>query len=484
MATKYISSITLPNGDEARLVDKYSGYTTNTGTVTSVTASGALSSSGGTTPAITHNAPSTSPAKSTQAVYPITIDSYGHITSAGSAVEIPSTNLIILDVSPNLSGDGYTVSFNSDSMSYTDACTAINNGEIVYIELNGSLGMGKYFEEADLFRIFGPDGAIDRITATFITSNSTGTGSSALSCNIVSDSSATLTDINLATSEDISDVTDEAYMPREQLASNTNLNTILTSGCYKLDGTVNYTNAPTISVDCTLSVIKTSESTTTIEQTIKATDNSVRSYIRFSLDNGSTWSDWREEGGYETYESWSSGAHDANSPLLGLVFCRNGSSYTTNLPDSGTYGYLLTQGRIGANCLQTYTGYSSSGVTSKFTRYYANSQWYPWKSVGENSFGEITDWTSGSHSANDAIPGLTRVIGDSSHVTDLPWTVSNAYGYLLTFGSTQKVQFSLRTNSEGVVGFYIRQYNGTSWYPWTLIGPGGSSYNNLDEVSF
>lgn len=480
MATKYISSITLPNGDIANLVDKSSGYTTNTGTVTSVTASGALSSSGGTTPAITHNAPSTSPAKSTQAVYPITVDSYGHITSAGSSVEIPSTNLIILDVSPNLSGDGYTVSFNSDSMSYTDACTAINNGEIVYIELNGSLGMGKYFEEADLFRIFGPDGAIDRITATFITSNSTGTGSSALSCNIVSDSSATLTDINLATSEDISDVTDEAYMPREQLASNTNLNTIIIPGCYTLDGLVTYTNSPMSGTSATLSVIK--DTNNTVEQTFKAEDNSVHTYIRFSTDNGSTWDDWREQGGYETYESWSSGSHDANSPKLGLVFCRNGSSYTTNLPDSGSYGYLLTQGRIGANCLQTYTGYSSSGVTSKFTRYYANGQWYPWKSVGENSFGEITDWTSGSHSANNATPGLTRVIGDSSHVTDLPWTVANAYGYLLTFGSTQKVQFSLRTNSEGVVGFYIRQYNGTSWYPWTLIGP--ASYTDANNISY
>ena len=36
MATKYISSITLPNGDVANLVDKSSGYTTNTGTVTDV----------------------------------------------------------------------------------------------------------------------------------------------------------------------------------------------------------------------------------------------------------------------------------------------------------------------------------------------------------------------------------------------------------------------------------------------------------------
>ena len=79
-------------------VDKYGrvtgasdqGYVTSSG-VTSVTASGALSSSGGTTPAITHNTPTTSPATSGDAaVYPIKIDSYGHIIEKGSSVTIPS----------------------------------------------------------------------------------------------------------------------------------------------------------------------------------------------------------------------------------------------------------------------------------------------------------------------------------------------------------------------------------------------------------
>lgn len=79
-------------------VDKYGrvtaaenkGYVTSSG-VTSVTASGALTSSGTTSVTITHNAPSTSPATSGDAaVYPIKIDSYGHITEKGSAVTIPS----------------------------------------------------------------------------------------------------------------------------------------------------------------------------------------------------------------------------------------------------------------------------------------------------------------------------------------------------------------------------------------------------------
>ena len=111
-----ISKIVLPDGNIYNLKDTVSGYQealvsgTNIKTinnesilgsgnitiqggstgVTSVTATGALSSTGGTTPEITHNAPATSPAKTTQALYPVKIDAYGHITAAGSAVSIPT----------------------------------------------------------------------------------------------------------------------------------------------------------------------------------------------------------------------------------------------------------------------------------------------------------------------------------------------------------------------------------------------------------
>ena len=63
--------------------------TNNAGTITGVTASDGLTG-GGTSGSVTvkHAAPSTSPAKTTSAVYPITIDKYGHITAAGSAQTI------------------------------------------------------------------------------------------------------------------------------------------------------------------------------------------------------------------------------------------------------------------------------------------------------------------------------------------------------------------------------------------------------------
>ena len=80
------------------IVDKTSGYTTNTGTVTSVGVSnatnGGLSVSGSpvtTSGTITvgHSNVLTN-AQTTQAVYPIKIDKNGHISAYGSAVTIPT----------------------------------------------------------------------------------------------------------------------------------------------------------------------------------------------------------------------------------------------------------------------------------------------------------------------------------------------------------------------------------------------------------
>lgn len=67
------------------------GFTKNAGTITGVTGSNGLTGSGTSgSVTISHAAPSTSPAKTTSAVYPITIDQYGHITAAGTAVTIPT----------------------------------------------------------------------------------------------------------------------------------------------------------------------------------------------------------------------------------------------------------------------------------------------------------------------------------------------------------------------------------------------------------
>ena len=70
-------------------ITNWNGKTSNTGTVTSITAGAGLS--GGTITSsgtIAHSNSVT--AQNTQAVYPIKIDAQGHISAYGSAVTIPT----------------------------------------------------------------------------------------------------------------------------------------------------------------------------------------------------------------------------------------------------------------------------------------------------------------------------------------------------------------------------------------------------------
>lgn len=92
------STVTLTSGGKFKLTAGGTSViftmptsTNNAGTITGVTGSDGLIGSG-TSGSVTikHAAPSTSPAKTTSAVYPITIDKYGHITAAGNAVTIPA----------------------------------------------------------------------------------------------------------------------------------------------------------------------------------------------------------------------------------------------------------------------------------------------------------------------------------------------------------------------------------------------------------
>lgn len=105
------------------------GFTKNAGTITGVTGSNGLTGSGTSgSVTISHAAPSTAPTKSTSAVYPITIDQYGHITAAGTAVTIPSEV-----TESTVSGWGFTkntgtltgVTFNNVSATISNGVAAI-----------------------------------------------------------------------------------------------------------------------------------------------------------------------------------------------------------------------------------------------------------------------------------------------------------------------------------------------------------------------
>lgn len=100
---KYINKITVPSGSDtitANLVDNVSGYTKNTGTVTSVgisgtspiSASGTVTSTG--TLSVSHEASGVT-AQSIQALYPFKVNSTGHITEVGTAVTVKEPAYIL-----------------------------------------------------------------------------------------------------------------------------------------------------------------------------------------------------------------------------------------------------------------------------------------------------------------------------------------------------------------------------------------------------
>ena len=131
MATKYINSITY-GGDEYKVIDDTSGYTKNTGTVTSVGISNGsngglavfgspVTSSGTIT--VGHSNTLLS-AQTTQAVYPIAIDINGHITSYGTAV----TPIESLKVTLTYSSSAYSV-----DKTYSEIATASAANKFVYI---------------------------------------------------------------------------------------------------------------------------------------------------------------------------------------------------------------------------------------------------------------------------------------------------------------------------------------------------------------
>lgn len=122
------------------------GFTKNAGTITSVTGSNGLTGSGSSgSVTISHATPSTSPAKSTSAVYPITIDQYGHITAAGTAVTIPTQV-----TEQTVSGWGFTK----------------NVGTVTSVEVNGTTASQDAGGCVSIDAITGVEYASHPITAT------------------------------------------------------------------------------------------------------------------------------------------------------------------------------------------------------------------------------------------------------------------------------------------------------------------------------
>ena len=114
------------------------GFTKNVGTITGVTGSNGLTGSGTSgSVTISHAAPSTSPAKTTQAVYPIKIDQYGHITSVGTAVTIPT---VPTNVSAFTNDAGYATDMNLSTISSSSTSATLSNTNTYYRHLSTGIG--------------------------------------------------------------------------------------------------------------------------------------------------------------------------------------------------------------------------------------------------------------------------------------------------------------------------------------------------------
>lgn len=121
-------------------ITNWNNKTSNVGTITSVTGNNGLTGSGTSgSVTISHAAPSTSPAKTTSAVYPITIDQYGHITTAGNAVTIPSEV-----TESTVSGWGFTKNTGTiTGISTSNGTASSTSGTITFVEsISGSANSG------------------------------------------------------------------------------------------------------------------------------------------------------------------------------------------------------------------------------------------------------------------------------------------------------------------------------------------------------
>jgi len=146
MATKYINSIS-DGTNTYKLVDDSSGYTKNTGTVTSVglqnATNGGLSVSGSPvigsgTISVGHSNILTN-AQTTQALYPIAIDKNGHISSYGSAVD--PEDIFLFEVTQGSSDDpDYTTTTTPAQIS-----NALSDGKVPVAKVNYNYGVSAYY---------------------------------------------------------------------------------------------------------------------------------------------------------------------------------------------------------------------------------------------------------------------------------------------------------------------------------------------------
>ena len=179
-----------------------------------------------------------------------------------------------------------------------------------------------------------------------------------------------------------------------------NLNEWTLPGTYIVGDGGTYTNLPSFQgYSFTSGIVEVfgSENYTGLTQRFIVQSNNSNEANIYAIRHktGNNWEKWHFDNNMSTHLNWSTGSHDANYAVPGTTWCRNGSSYTTNLPGSGTYGMLVTTGywSLDNSCShQTYTEYSSSNLanspstTGVYVRDSVNGNWSAWVKIGPASY--------------------------------------------------------------------------------------------------
>lgn len=139
MPNEYLDKVNL-DGTTYDIKDTISGYTTNTGTVTSVgvqnggglTVSGSPITSSGT---ITVGHSNSVTAQTTQAVYPIAIDAQGHISGYGTAVDIPTPETFLVNATITTVTAGGVPAGGTTDKSATEIYNAAASGLIPLVKV-------------------------------------------------------------------------------------------------------------------------------------------------------------------------------------------------------------------------------------------------------------------------------------------------------------------------------------------------------------
>jgi hypothetical protein len=152
-----------------------------------------------------------------------------------------------------------------------------------------------------------------------------------------------------------------------------------------------------------------------------------------------------------------------NDPSKGVDVYHNGTNFwlgaRQKISEHFLGGMYLSTGYDGTKGNETIKVAVPNDTNTNADIY---SMWHEGNAPIRAYFSEV-DWSTGSHSADDAPDGL--VWCRALNVTNLP--VSTGFGWLMTIGNNLQL-FALHS-ATGVVGIYYRGYHSSTWDAWNLL---------------